>query len=65
MLVGGLKRRTPADTVVDIVHVRAGPPLGSGTEPGREAQKLHPVRTAWMAVVHTARIRHQASGGDA
>ena len=38
---------------MDIVHVCACPPLGSGTDPSREAQKLHPVRNAWMAVVHS------------
>jgi hypothetical protein len=43
---------------VETVHVRVCPPLGSGTEPGREAQKLHPVRNAWMAVAHVERISY-------
>jgi len=55
MLVGDQKRWTP----VDIVHLCASMcvrvrPLGR--ELTREAQKLHPVRNAWMAVVHLSVI---------
>jgi hypothetical protein len=55
MLVGGWKRWTP----VDIVHVHACPPLGSGTDPGREAQKPETLSSAErMMVVFNYRFNH-------
>ena len=40
------------------------PPLGLGTDPSREAQKLHPVRNAWIAVVHLCSV-HKRRARDA
>jgi len=34
------------------------PFLGSETDPGREAEKLHPVRNAWIALRHMAFHAH-------